>query len=180
MPYPSLASLSHPASSFSPTVASSCHSYGSLILSCQLTLPTAKLSPGWYHIRTPVGHEYSLTAHPGQLALFPGGFRLDDYECPSALLRKQITLQGTWTTRMHFQPGSAYEEAGSVMYVSAVAYVALFVRLAKEGEGEGEGERKGEGEGKGRRVMVVRYPEGGSGFKVCLLGPSAAYCVLCY
>lgn len=74
---------------------------------------------------------------------------------------------------MHFQPGSAYEEAGSVMYVSAVSYVAMFVRLAKEGEGEGEGK----GEGEGRRVMVVRYPEGGSGFKVCLLYPSAA--ILC-
>ena len=114
-----------------------------------------KLSAGWYHIRTPLGHAYSLTSHPGQLALYPGGFRLDDYECPSALLRKQITLSGTWTTRMTFEPGSDHEEAGAVMYVSAVSYVSMYVRWARQGEANGE-----------VNVMVVRYPEGGSGFKV--------------
>jgi hypothetical protein len=69
---------------------------------------------------------------------------------------------------MHFQPGSAYEEAGSVMYVSAVSYVAMFVRLAREGEigHKGKvGDAGAGGEGV-KRVMVVRYPEGGSGFKV--------------
>jgi beta-xylosidase len=109
------------------------------------------LASGWYHLRTPVGHEYSLHERDSHLTLLGGGYTIRDAECPSIILRKQTALNGLWSTVIDFDPQTAYEEAGTVVYLTGYSYISLFLRASVSGI----------------RQVVAHWPaESGEGFEV--------------
>lgn len=91
-------------------------------------LTPIELSPGWYHLRTPVKKEYSLTLRPGHLALYGNMYTIQSKECPAMLLRKQTSLTGTWETSLEFEPENEYEEAGTAVYLLGASYIAMLIR----------------------------------------------------
>lgn len=100
---------------------------------CHANRTDDNLERGWYHLRTPVGHEYSLRDRPSHLTLLGGGYTLRDAECPSAIFRKQITLNGLWSTIIDFDPQTTYEEAGTVVYLACHSHISLFLRRSDLG-----------------------------------------------
>src|SRR5690348_14707124 len=70
------------------------------------TFETSKLQLGWYHKNTAVKpkSDYSLTARTGYLRLYGSPYKLSSPCPPTAVFRKQLHRQGTWRTRLSFQP----------------------------------------------------------------------------
>jgi beta-xylosidase len=91
------------------------------------------LEAGWYHLRTPLRQDYSLSERPGTLALYGNAYTIDMQECPAMLCRKQTIYSSTWETELSFEPESATHEAGSVVYWSKFSSIALL--LWKDAEG---------------------------------------------
>lgn len=89
-----------------------------------------KLLPGWYHLRTPLSHDHSLSERPGSLALRGNAYKLVDVECPAVLLRKQTFLLGSWTTRLDYSPSTTNQEAGLTVFWSCYAFITLAIRKA--------------------------------------------------
>jgi beta-xylosidase len=52
------------------------------------------------------------------------------------LLRRQTSYDGTWTTRIKYEPADEWEEAGTVVYYSKWSYIAIVVRKNKDGKKE--------------------------------------------
>ena len=52
------------------------------------------------------------------------------------LLRRQTSYNGTWATRIDFDPADEWEEAGTTVFYSRWSYIALLVRRNKGGEKE--------------------------------------------
>jgi hypothetical protein len=90
------------------------------------------LELGWYRLRTPIGCHYSLSDPQGTLTLYGNAYTILDDECPSMLLRKQMSLSGTWSTLLDFNPTTSTEEAGTAVFWSKWAFMALLVRLGKD------------------------------------------------
>ncbi|RMJ16104.1 hypothetical protein CDV36_004224 [Fusarium kuroshium] len=59
---------------------------------------TKKLDPSWYQLRTPYTKNYDLKK--GRLVLKPNVFGLSDRDTPAALLRKQKSLNMTWSAEL--------------------------------------------------------------------------------
>ncbi|RSM03812.1 hypothetical protein CEP52_007196 [Fusarium oligoseptatum] len=59
---------------------------------------TKKLDPSWYQLRTPYTKNYDLKT--GRLVLKPNVFGLSDRDTPAALLRKQKSLNMTWSAEL--------------------------------------------------------------------------------
>ncbi|GFZ46640.1 hypothetical protein JCM24511_03860 [Saitozyma sp. JCM 24511] len=77
--------------------------------------------------------DYSSGFHPqGTLTLYGNAYTILDDECPSMLLRKQTSLSGTWSTLLDFNPTTTVEEAGTAVFWSKWAFMALLVRLGKD------------------------------------------------
>lgn len=58
------------------------------------------------------------------------------------LLRKQLAHSGVWSTRMHFDPSSEYEEAGTTIFYSYASYAAILVTMMGQ-----------------QRVVMARYTD---------------------
>ena len=52
------------------------------------------------------------------------------------LLRRQTSYNGTWKTRMIYDPTDEWEEAGTVVWYSRWSYIAIVIRKTKEGQRE--------------------------------------------
>lgn len=87
-----------------------------------------QLELGWYTLRTPIKPAHSLSARKGHLTLTSNGIRIDQLESPAMVLRKQLSYNGTWSTRLDFTPTNEYEEAGTVLYYSDMSYAAIVVK----------------------------------------------------
>ncbi|KAJ5726638.1 uncharacterized protein N7483_007995 [Penicillium malachiteum] len=88
--------------------------------------PTLQL--GWYHLRTPLKHDYSLSERQGSLSLYGNAYRIDSSECPSMLLRKQTCFSGDWKVKLQFQPTNAGHEAGAAIWWSQFAHASIGLR----------------------------------------------------
>ncbi|KAH8645440.1 glycosyl hydrolase [Xylariales sp. PMI_506] len=88
------------------------------------------LALGWYRVRTPLKRDYSLSLRPGYLALYGGGHRIQDAECPSMVLQKQTELSMDWQTQLEFTPTEPLHEAGTVIWWSQHAYASIGLRKA--------------------------------------------------
>lgn len=86
------------------------------------------LQLGWYHLRTPLKKDYSLSERPGSLSLYGNAYRIDDFECPSMLLRKQTGFSGDWRVKFSFAPKEAGHEAGTAIWWSQFAYASIELR----------------------------------------------------
>jgi beta-xylosidase len=86
------------------------------------------LQLGWYHLRTPLKKDYSLSERPGSLSLYGNAYRIDDFECPSMLLRKQTGFSGDWRVKFIFAPKEAGHEAGTAIWWSQFAYASIGLR----------------------------------------------------
>ncbi|KAJ6111551.1 hypothetical protein N7523_007612 [Penicillium sp. IBT 18751x] len=86
------------------------------------------LQLGWYHLRTPLKREYSLTERPGSLCIYGNAYRIDSSECPSMLLRKQSGFSGDWKVRLEFAPTEAGHEAGAAIWWSQFAHASIGLR----------------------------------------------------
>lgn len=86
------------------------------------------LQLGWYHLRTPLKKDYSLTDRPGSLSLYGNAYRIDDSECPSMLLQKQTGFSGEWRVKFQFAPIEAGHEAGTAIWWSQFAYASIGLR----------------------------------------------------
>ncbi|KAL2838576.1 glycosyl hydrolase [Aspergillus pseudodeflectus] len=94
-----------------------------------------ELQLGWYHLRTPLKREYSLTKNPGNLSLYGNAYRIYDSECPSMLLQKQMEVSVDWRVGMHFDPENPLEEAGTAIWWSQFAYASIGLRRSVSGDG---------------------------------------------
>ncbi|KAL4976293.1 glycosyl hydrolase [Aspergillus desertorum] len=109
----------------------------------------ANLQLGWYHLRSPLKREYSLTDNPGSLSLYGNAYRIFDPECPSMLLQKQPAVSVDWRVGLRFAPENALEEAGTAVWWSQFAYASIGLRMSEAGKGyeisfrgyTGEGDR---------------------------------------
>jgi beta-xylosidase len=90
----------------------------------------------WYHLRTPLVPTYSLSIKPSYLTLFGSPQKITDVESPSMLLRRQTSYDGTWKTRMIYEPADEWEEAGTTVFYSRWSFIAIIVRKNKEGKKE--------------------------------------------
>jgi beta-xylosidase len=97
-------------------------------------LYTDTLSLGWYHTRTPLKQDWSLTHRPGWLTLFGNPSTIDKQECPTALFRKQTAFSGTWITELDFCPSQHGDEAGTTVYYSMYAFMAIGIRKSEHPE----------------------------------------------
>ncbi|KAL6233334.1 glycosyl hydrolase [Aspergillus navahoensis] len=88
------------------------------------------LQLGWYHLRTPLKREYSLTDNPGSLSLYGSAYRITDAECPSMLLQKQPAVSVDWRVGLRFAPENALEEAGTAIWWSQFAYASIGLRMS--------------------------------------------------
>lgn len=52
------------------------------------------------------------------------------------LLRRQTAYNGTWRTRIEFDPADEWEEAGTTVFYSRWSYIALIIRRNKAGKKE--------------------------------------------
>lgn len=52
------------------------------------------------------------------------------------LLQRQTAYNGTWRTRIEFDPADEWEEAGTTVFYSKWSYIALVIRRNKSGEKE--------------------------------------------
>jgi beta-xylosidase len=115
------------------------------------------LQLGWYHLRTPLKKDYSLSERPGYLSLYGNAYRIDDSECPSMLLQKQTGFSGDWRVKLNFAPTEAGHEVGTAIWWSQFAYASI-------------GLRKPFDEDKSGLEIVSRcYDETDDQFKVCLM-----------
>jgi hypothetical protein len=95
--------------------------------------------------------EHDLLSRPDSLGLRGGPFTLNDDECPTLVLQKQVAFEGVWQATVDFAPGPG-EEAGTTVFWSKWSCASLGVRGTKNG-----------------REMVFRYPNpDGDDFKVRL------------
>jgi beta-xylosidase len=94
---------------------------------------TETLSPGWYHLRTPLKQDWDLKSR--RLTLYGNPYTIDQQECPAALFRKQTAFTGTWTTEIDFVPDHPSEEAGTTVYRSKYAFMAAGLRRSEKGDG---------------------------------------------
>ncbi|KAL2800860.1 glycosyl hydrolase [Aspergillus keveii] len=94
-----------------------------------------ELQLGWYHLRTPLKREYSLTEEPGHLNLYGNSYRIYDSECPSMLLQKQMDISVDWRVGLRFEPENPLEEAGTAIWWSQFAYASIGLRRSVSGEG---------------------------------------------
>lgn len=101
-----------------------------------LTGPTEKLGKQWYHLRTPLKACHTLSAKPSHLTLYGSPQSITDLESPCMLLRRQTAYNGTWRTRIEFDPADEWEEAGTTVFYSKWSYIALVIRRSKEGSKE--------------------------------------------
>ncbi|KAJ0426194.1 putative glycosyl hydrolase [Aspergillus carlsbadensis] len=95
-----------------------------------------ELQLGWYHLRTPLKREYSLSENPGNLSLYGNAYRVYDSECPSILLQKQMELSVDWRVGLRFSPENPLEEAGTAIWWSQFAYASIGLRKSEKGEYE--------------------------------------------
>jgi beta-xylosidase len=95
---------------------------------------TDTLSLGWYHIRTPLKQDWSLTHRTGWLTLFGSPYTIDKQECPTVLFRKQTAFSGTWITELDFCPSQHGDEAGTTVYYSMYAFMAIGIRKSDHPE----------------------------------------------
>ena len=86
------------------------------------------LQLGWYHLRTPLKKDYSLSERPGSLSLYGNAYRIEDSECPSMLLQKQTGFSGDWRVKFNFAPTEAGHEAGTAIWWSQFAYASIGLR----------------------------------------------------
>ena len=93
---------------------------------------TAELELGWYHIRTPLHRYWSLTDRPGYLAIRGGAHTLAMEACPSALLQKQLAFDLDWSTSVDFDAAPG-QEAGTVVYLTGQRHASLGVRGTSKG-----------------------------------------------
>jgi beta-xylosidase len=115
----------------------------------------ATLQLGWYHLRTPLKKDYSVSARRGSLTLYGNAYRIDGSECPSMLLQKQIGFSGEWKINLDFAPTEAGHEAGTAIWWSQFAHASIGLRKPFE-------------EDKPGLEMVARcYDEIEDQFKVC-------------
>ncbi|CAG8105204.1 unnamed protein product [Penicillium salamii] len=97
--------------------------------------PTLQL--GWYHLRTPLKKDYSLSESPGCLTIYGNAYRIDGSECPSMLLQKQTGFSGEWKTRLNFLPTEAGHEAGTAIWWSQFAHASIGLRKPFDEDKEG-------------------------------------------
>ena len=86
------------------------------------------LALGWYHLRTPLKRQYSLTKAKGNLSLYGNGYALWDFESPCMVLQKQIRHSVDWRTRLSFAPGQFGHEGGTAVWWSQHAYASIGIR----------------------------------------------------
>jgi beta-xylosidase len=84
---------------------------------------------------TPLKREWSLHERPGWLRLHGGPYDLQSLESPTMLVRKQSIRDGTWTTRLDFNPSKPTYEAGMVLYWNLYTFASIGVRRAASGAG---------------------------------------------
>ncbi|GFZ51537.1 hypothetical protein JCM24511_09304 [Saitozyma sp. JCM 24511] len=88
-------------------------------------------SAGWYHLRTPLKREYSLTHSPGHIALFGGPYDIRVDESVTMLLQKQTSFRGTWDVQLDYTPERAGEEAGTTVWWSKWCFASVGIRGVK-------------------------------------------------
>jgi beta-xylosidase len=90
--------------------------------------PSGSLELGWYHLRTPIKPCHSFNGRENHLTLISNGFKMDQFESPAMILRKQTAYRGIWSTRLDFEPTNDFEEAGTVVFYSDVSYAAIIIK----------------------------------------------------
>lgn len=95
-----------------------------------------KLSLGWYHLRTPLKQQYSLSHRKGHLSLFGNAYGIDSAESPCMVLQKQTRHAVNWRTRLEFRPSQVKHEAGTAIWWSQYAYASIGIRRV-EGQAAG-------------------------------------------
>lgn len=90
-------------------------------------LANVALLPEWYHLRTPLRQDYSLTERPGYLALYGNPYTFDIQESPAMILRRQTSYHSKWSTRLESVKQKGHE-AGCIVFWSKYSYIALFLR----------------------------------------------------
>ncbi|KAH7069811.1 glycosyl hydrolase family 43 protein [Paraphoma chrysanthemicola] len=102
----------------------------------------SSLQPEWYRLRTPYTETYRLDktgidSHSGGLTLLPNVFSLSDRDQPAALLRKQKSLNMTFSA--HLKPitqGLRYRQSvGVSAYLSELQHQDLGVRKCANATG---------------------------------------------
>ena len=86
------------------------------------------LTLGWYHLRTPLKRQYSLTTRSGYLSLFGNAYALWDSESPCMVLQKQTRHSVDWRTQLSFTPRKFSCEAGTAIWWSQHAYASIGIR----------------------------------------------------
>lgn len=89
---------------------------------------SSTLQLGWYHLRTPLKKDYSLSESPGRMSLYGNAYRIDSAECPSMLLQKQTSFSGEWKTSLSFVPTEVGHEAGTAIWWSQYAHASIGLR----------------------------------------------------
>ena len=74
------------------------------------------LALGWYHLRTPLKKQYSLTRDGGKLSLFGNAYTLWDSESPCMVLQKQTRHSVDWRTQLSFALRQLDHEAGTAIW----------------------------------------------------------------
>jgi beta-xylosidase len=82
---------------------------------------------GWYNLRTPIKPFHTFDTRQGCLTLTSNGMHIEQLECPAMLLRKQTAYIGKWSTKLHFEPESEYDQAGTTVYYSAFSFAAIYI-----------------------------------------------------
>ncbi|KAF4552547.1 Hypothetical protein D9617_9g023350 [Elsinoe fawcettii] len=102
----------------------------------EFTAAAEALPLGWYHVRTPLKKEYSLSLRPGSLALYGSATRIEDTASPCMVLQKQTFFSADWHVELDFDPELPDHEAGTVVWWSQSAYASIGVRRTSEGNME--------------------------------------------
>lgn len=93
-----------------------------------------ELSLGWYHLRTPLKQQYSLSKRNGYLSLYGNAYTLWDSESPCMVLQKQQRHSVNWRTQLEFKPSQLGHEAGTAIWWSQFAYASIGIRRAGDVE----------------------------------------------
>jgi len=93
------------------------------------------LALGWYHVRTPLKKEYSLTARPSFLTLMGNPFDLRCSESPCLVLQKQVRFSLDWKTELDFEPQRLGHEAGTTIWWSQFAHASIGIRKNQSNDG---------------------------------------------
>ncbi|MCK9483345.1 MAG: glycoside hydrolase family 43 protein [Candidatus Marinimicrobia bacterium] len=89
------------------------------------------LDPNWVFLRTPHTKWYSLSDHPGSLAIQLRPETCSGKSNPSFIGRRQQHLRGSTSTAMNFMPATETEKAGLLVFQNETHYYYLCKSLEK-------------------------------------------------